>query len=420
MDKIKNVIFHAFIFIIMFGSLAEVIFGFLPIPSTNEPVVKTFFMGLTLISVFYETVNMLISSYFKKYNLDKMVKDGLILSKQDRVESSVLFDIENNLDETFGRINGSYHIIIVTACLNPKEAAYIHAIWNNINNNVKYLYVTPDSDQDFTNSFINMFIQNGFKDNIYKVYQRVAHNISHVSYPDIFEILPDNFDLCLYCRDIHEKATAEDAVGFWCFQDELYHIGNRGYSFYYRLGQREILKVFERFADEFDVKKIYQPYISPKVEMKNSSIDGVGIFCKSGESFKQNEVVIIKGGYELHRSQMAAAKVIDSYLPIGDDLFLAAKTEEEEECVKVFINHSCNPNVGMLNERTFVAMRPIKSGEELTIDYAFVDNEDYSFTCKCGSPNCRGKITGYDWKIEELQKKYYKYFSPYLQSKMKR
>lgn len=42
MDKIKNVIFHAFIFVIMFGSLAEVIFGFLPIPSTNEPVVKTF------------------------------------------------------------------------------------------------------------------------------------------------------------------------------------------------------------------------------------------------------------------------------------------------------------------------------------------------------------------------------------------
>ena len=52
-----------------------------------------------------------------------------------------------------------------------------------------------------------------------------------------------------------------------------------------------------------------------------------------------------------------------------------------------------------------------KKDEELTVDYAFIDNEEYSFECACGSSNCRGTITGYDWKIKQLQEKYYDYFA---------
>jgi len=36
----------------------------------------------------------------------------------------------------------------------------------------------------------------------------------------------------------------------------------------------------------------------------------------------------------------------------------------------MFLNHSCEPNVGILGQIIFVAMRNIDSGEELTIDYA--------------------------------------------------
>jgi hypothetical protein len=63
-------------------------------------------------------------------------------------------------------------------------------------------------------------------------------------------------------------------------------------------------------------------------------------------------------------------------------------------------------------------MRDIKKGEELTVDYAFIDNEDYSFECTCGSLNCRKQITGRDWKIKELQDKYYDYFATYLKEKI--
>ena len=63
-------------------------------------------------------------------------------------------------------------------------------------------------------------------------------------------------------------------------------------------------------------------------------------------------------------------------------------------------------------------MRNIKKDEESTVDYAFIDNENYSFKCTCGSDNYKEIITGFDWKIKELQDKYYEYFSQYLKDKI--
>lgn len=85
----------------------------------------------------------------------------------------------------------------------------------------------------------------------------------------------------------------------------------------------------------------------------------------------------------------------------------------------MFLNHSCSPNVGVRGEITFVAMRDIKVGEELTIDYAMIENEDYpEMKCNCGARNCRKVITGKDWKRKDLQKKYGKYFSAFLLEKI--
>jgi SET domain-containing protein len=62
-----------------------------------------------------------------------------------------------------------------------------------------------------------------------------------------------------------------------------------------------------------------------------------------------------------------------------------------------FINHSCDPNLYMhfIGRRGYyVSLRPIKKGEELTIDYAFrwEKDEKRRVKCNCGSPKCRGWI----------------------------
>ena len=83
------------------------------------------------------------------------------------------------------------------------------------------------------------------------------------------------------------------------------------------------------------------------------------------------------------------------------------------------INHSCEPNCGMRNATTIVAMRDIAVGEELTFDYAMSDASDYDeFECNCGTSLCRGKVRADDWQLDTLRHRYKGFFSPYIQRKM--
>ncbi len=155
--------------------------------------------------------------------------------------------------------------------------------------------------------------------------------------------------------------------------------------------------------------------ICPKVKVVQSKISDFGMIAD--DDISQDELVYIKGGHILTRDEFYASKIINSYLPISDNYVIGAKTIEEEEEIKLYNNHSCSPNCGMRGDIVFVAINNIKKGEELVVDYAFIDNEDYRFRCNCGSADCRKIITGFDWQIESVQKKYNKkYFSAYVQS----
>jgi hypothetical protein len=72
----------------------------------------------------------------------------------------------------------------------------------------------------------------------------------------------------------------------------------------------------------------------------------------------------------------------------------------------------------MRGEITFVAMRDICAGEELTHDWAMTDDDDYSIECNCGAPECRKTLTGKDWQGRDLQERYAGYFSAYLARKI--
>jgi hypothetical protein len=80
------------------------------------------------------------------------------------------------------------------------------------------------------------------------------------------------------------------------------------------------------------------------------------------------------------------------------------------------VNHSCNPNAGIRGQVGLVAMRAIAPDEEICFDYAMSEANDIDdFDCRCGAPNCRGRVTIYDWQIPELQARYQGYFSEYIQ-----
>ena len=156
-------------------------------------------------------------------------------------------------------------------------------------------------------------------------------------------------------------------------------------------------------------------YRSLKTQVRESKIHGRGLFATT--DIAKNEIVAVKGGHIISREELReiTPRLGPVEIQIDDHLFIAPVTEEERESSMLYSNHSCDANIGIRGEITFVAMRDIRAGEELTHDWAMTDDDDdYAVECKCGAPNCRGRLTGKDWQRPELQKRYAGYFSAYL------
>jgi hypothetical protein len=160
-------------------------------------------------------------------------------------------------------------------------------------------------------------------------------------------------------------------------------------------------------------------YRSPKTEVRESKIHGRGLFATA--DIAKDEIVAIKGGHIVDRARLrrdVTPRLGPVEIQIDEDLFIAPITDEEREMSMLYSTHSCDPNLGIRGEITFVAMRDIRAGEELTHDWAMTDSDDYSIECKCGVPNCRKILTGKDWQRAELQKRYAGYFSAYIEKKI--
>ena len=152
-------------------------------------------------------------------------------------------------------------------------------------------------------------------------------------------------------------------------------------------------------------KMLRVSYLSPKTEVRESKIHGRGLFATA--DIAKGEIVAVKGGHIVDRETLRekiTPRLGPVEIQIDDDLFIAPVTDEERELSMLYLNHSCDANLGMRGEITFVAMRDIRAGEELTHDWATTDDDDYSVECKCGAPNCRKILTGKDWQRPELQK----------------
>jgi len=116
-------------------------------------------------------------------------------------------------------------------------------------------------------------------------------------------------------------------------------------------------------------------HVSSKTAIKPSPIHGQGLFAI--EPIRKGEIVCIKGGHIFTREHLAEinARFGPAELPIADDLFIGPVTGEERNGSMIWSNHSCDPNIGVRGQIVFVAMRDIKSGEELTHDWAMTDDD---------------------------------------------
>ena len=127
------------------------------------------------------------------------------------------------------------------------------------------------------------------------------------------------------------------------------------------------------------------------------------------KSIKKGEIVTEFQGEILHKNELPKVyrKEKDRFLQISEYLFMGPSGDLDD-----FINHSCDPNTGLIFTEDGVyltAIRNIKKGEEITWDYSttIMDNH-WTMRCRCKTEICR-KIIGDFSKIDrKTQDKYYK------------
>jgi len=157
-------------------------------------------------------------------------------------------------------------------------------------------------------------------------------------------------------------------------------------------------------------KKISNQIPERKFEIRENAF-GRGVYSLS--SWKPAELILISVG-KLGSHQTAHTIQVDK------KLHLLAETP------LLYLNHSCNPNCGLLipsgaTEITLHARRKIKPGEELTLDYeSFEDNIQFMKDCACGSQICRKTLRGYKNLPIETREEYGLFVAEYLRPRRKK
>lgn len=157
-------------------------------------------------------------------------------------------------------------------------------------------------------------------------------------------------------------------------------------------------------------------WLSPRAELGDAGRKGLGIFATA--AIAGGETVAGFGGQVFEREEFDRldADRRSHSIQVDEDLYLVSPEALDPAD---YVNHSCEPNTGLLGNVLVVAMTDIRAGEEICFDYAMCDAADYDeFVCECGTPSCRRLVTGSDWKRTELQARYSGYFSSYLANRI--
>ena len=151
-----------------------------------------------------------------------------------------------------------------------------------------------------------------------------------------------------------------------------------------------------------------------RIIVGKSGVSGRGVFA--GKDFKRGEIICRFTGTVVSIEDMkriykrGKSKVSCDAFQIGARKYLLIDEPF------VLINHSCDPNTAFKGERTLVARKAIKKGDELFYDYSTTEwtARDYTeydcrmwpMRCGCGTRSCRGLITCFPLLPKATQKKY--------------
>ena len=155
----------------------------------------------------------------------------------------------------------------------------------------------------------------------------------------------------------------------------------------------------------------------PSLIVKHTASRGLGVFTTT--DIRMGELLIVFGGRVLTGAQTRLMPPdLDMMIQIEEDLFFIP-IDLDSLGVGERINHSCESNAGFSGQMSVVAIQNIAAGDEVCIDYATCDTRaSANFKCECEAEKCRGRVTGNDWQIPEVQSRLGKYFQPFLKRRI--
>jgi hypothetical protein len=117
---------------------------------------------------------------------------------------------------------------------------------------------------------------------------------------------------------------------------------------------------------------------------------GLGVFAKT--RFDGGSVIHVCRGRRITLNEFIRL-VNTGKTPLNDPLQVGVRTFLLLDRLSRSFNHSCEPNAGIRGRSELFALRPIRSGEEITYDYSTtIAPTIWTMVCSCGSPGCRGTI----------------------------
>lgn len=152
--------------------------------------------------------------------------------------------------------------------------------------------------------------------------------------------------------------------------------------------------------------------VNPKIEIRNTSIRGKGLF--SLREIKKDEVLFDwEGGtvYEAEKCSNLPKDTADHVIQFEEHKWIYS------DGLGTYVNHSCNPNAGISGKFKLVAMKDMRPNEEIFLDYDMTEDSDWSMECNCCSNNCRKVIKGFRFLPGSSRVKYKGYISEWIVNK---
>ncbi len=144
--------------------------------------------------------------------------------------------------------------------------------------------------------------------------------------------------------------------------------------------------------------------------VKETPLKGKGIFAI--RDIRKGETISAFTGprVKIERLDEFPPEVVDHLFNVGIDEYLVAREPE------VRTNHSCDPNAGIVDDVSLIAMRDIQKDEEITFDYSVIIADDWVLECRCGSPLCRKTIGKYRDLPPEIKEKYRNFIPEWIKN----